>query len=643
MVAPTRSQAFNGKQGVRLARYLMALVAYCVCTGLLGIAHWLGLIPARPAMVAAVAMLAANVAIFALIRSGLNERFKDPSLTWMQVLSAIAVIMYVTYYSDHDRGVPLMVSLLVLSFGAFRFTTRDFLLAAGIVLAAYAAVINLLFWHKPESVNVYLEAFTWLTLAAVLPCYAFVGGRLSELRQRLRRTNEELSEALEMIQKMATHDTLTALPNRALFNETLSHAIAQAARHKRSLALFFLDIDRFKNINDTLGHAVGDRVLQDAARRLTAAVRASDLVARLGGDEFVLLVEDFAAASDLTDIAEKVLAAFIPTFSIDGQELALSVSVGICTYPSGGEDAQQLVSSADIAMYRAKEQGRNRYCFYSDDLNDLSAERLALEAGLRHALLRGEIEVFYQPKVDFTSGRVNGVEALIRWRHPEKGLLMPDRFVPLAEEIGAIIPIGYWTLRRVCERARHWQELGMPLAVAVNLSASQFHEPRLVTELAAILKATGMPAGQLELEITESMVMRDPDRAVAIMESLRKMGVRISIDDFGTGHSSLGYLKRFPVDRLKVDRSFVRDLPHNGDDVAITRAVIAMAHSLRMSVVAEGVEHQEQFDLLRAEGCDEFQGYYCARPLEEDDLIAFVAARQPPASAARTAATRSRA
>ncbi|HUQ28503.1 MAG TPA: EAL domain-containing protein [Usitatibacter sp.] len=642
MSATKRSQSFDGKQGVRLQRFFLALGAYGVSIGLLAIACWLEIIPVRPAIFASVAMVVSNLLVFGLIRSGINRRFSDPSLTWVQVVAGIAVIMYITYHADSDRALPLIVTMLVLSFGAFRFSTREFLLAAGLVLAAYAAVINLLFWHKPDTVNVYLEAFTWLTLAAVLPVYATVGGRLSELRQRLRRTNDELSQALEMIQKMATHDTLTALPNRALFNETLSHAIAQAARHKRSLALFFLDIDRFKNINDTLGHGIGDRVLQEASRRLVSAVRTSDMVARLGGDEFVLLVEDFAVPGDLDDIAAKVLAAFTPTFHIDKQELALSVSVGICTYPSGGEDAQQLVSSADIAMYRAKEQGRNRYCFYSEDLNDVSEERLALEAGLRHALERGEIEVFYQPKVDFGNGRVNGVEALIRWRHPEKGLLMPDRFVPLAEEIGAIIPIGYWTLRRVCERVRHWQELGMQLPVAVNLSASQFHEPKLVTELASILKATGVPAGYLELEITESMVMRDTDRAVAIMESLRRMGIRISIDDFGTGHSSLGYLKRFPVDRLKVDRSFVRDLPHNGDDVAITRAVIAMAHSLKMSVVAEGVEHQEQFDLLRAEGCDEFQGYFCARPMEEADLLKFVATRQPPTSAARTATMRSR-
>ena len=643
MASRERSVKFSGKQGIRLERFLMAVAAYAVCLGLLAIAHRLRLIALQPAIVAAAAMTLINAAVFLLIRSGVNQRFADPSLTWPQIVAGTVVLMYVAYHSDGARAVPLMVSLLVLSFGAFRFNTREFLRAAGLVLASYAAVINLLFWRKPDAVNVYLEAFQWLTLAAVLPVFALVGGRLSELRRSLRRTNEELSEALQMIQKMATHDTLTSLPNRALFNETLSHAIARAARHRHTLGLFFLDIDRFKNINDTLGHATGDLVLQEVGRRLVSATRSSDMVARLGGDEFVLLVENYESAQDLDDIAAKVLAAFAPTFRVHEQELALSASIGVCTYPAGGEDAQRFLASADIAMYRAKEMGRNRFCIYSPELNDLSEERLALEASLRHALDRGELEMFYQPKVDFASGRVNGVEALIRWRHPKLGLLLPDRFVPMAEEIGAIIPIGYWTLRRVCERGRQWQELGMPLSVAVNLCASQFHEPQLVSELASILKATGMPAGLLELEITESMVMRDPEGAVAIMESLRRMGVRISIDDFGTGHSSLGYLKRFPVDCLKVDRSFVRDLPHNGDDVAITRAVIAMAHSLKMSVVAEGVEHQEQFDLLRSEGCDEFQGYFCARPMEEDDLLQFVAKRQPPAIAARTAAMRSRA
>jgi diguanylate cyclase (GGDEF)-like protein len=624
LVAPGRSQGTKNKQAVRMKRFLLATGAYAACGLLLAIAYHLRLIALGPALATVFLMIAVNASVYLALRLGLNERCGDPSLTWLQIAAGVGVLMFVTYHFDRDRGLALMLSMLILSFGAFRFNTREFLRATGLVLAGYAIVINLLFWRKPEVVDVYLEAFQWITLALVLPCFAVVGGRLSELRQRLRRTNDELTAALEMIQKMATHDTLTSLPNRALFNEALNHAIAQAERHKRQLALFFLDLDRFKNINDTLGHAVGDRVLQEAARRLTGAVRTSDLVARLGGDEFVLLIEDFSGTEHLADIAAKIHAAFAPTAIIDQQELALSASVGICTYPEDGADGQVLLANADIAMYRAKEQGRNRFCFYAAELNHLSQERLALEAGLRHALERGEIEVFYQPKIEFGNGRVSGVEALIRWRHPQLGLLLPDKFVPLAEEIGAIIPIGYWTLRRVCERARRWVEQGAPLPVAVNLSASQFHEPELVSELAAIFKATGVSPRLLELEITESMVMRDPDRAVEVMEALHAMGVVISIDDFGTGHSSLGYLKRFPIDRLKVDRSFVRDLPHNRDDVAITRAVIAMAHSLRMSVVAEGVEHREQFELLRDEGCDEFQGYYCAKPMEEADLMRFL-------------------
>ena len=617
----------GGRQAVRMRRFVLAIGAYSVCVTLLVLAHLLGLIALAPTVGIAAAMFGVNGAFFLLFHTGTNERFADPSLTWFQVLAGIVVLMTTVYFFDRDRALPLMVSLLVLSFGAFRFNTREFLTAAGVVLAAHAMVVDALMWRRPETVNVLLEGFNWLTLACVLPCFALVGGRLSEMRQSLRRTNDELGTALGTIQKMATHDTLTALPNRALFNETLLHSIARAERNQGTLALFFLDLDRFKYVNDTLGHAVGDRVLQEAARRLACAVRASDLVARLGGDEFVLLVEDHRDTADLAELAAKVLAAFAASMHVDGQELGVSASIGICAYPADGKDAQTLLANADIAMYRAKEQGRNRSCFYSADLNTLSQERLGLEAGLRHAIERGELDVFYQPKIDFASGRVTGVEALIRWRHPQLGLLLPDKFIPLAEEIGAIVPIGYWTWRRVCERARRWQELGMGLPIAVNLSASQFHEPELVRELSRILKETGVGPHFLEIEITESMVMRDPDRAARVMEELRAMGLRISIDDFGTGHSSLGYLKRFPIDRLKVDRSFVRDLPHNGDDVAITRAVIAMAHSLKMSVVAEGVEHQDQFDLLRSEGCDEFQGFFCARPLEEPDLMSFLAAR----------------
>ena len=618
------SDGNRSSQAVRLRRFYLAGAAYGVSVPMLVIAHGLGLITWPPVIETFALIALVNTAVYGLLRSGANQRMVDPSLTWVQVVLAIAVLMFCVYHFDKERGVALMMCLVILAFGAFRFTTREFLTASGLVLAGYAGVVNLLMWLKPEVVDVPLEAYRWVALAFVLPCFSLVGGRLSELRRRLRRTNDELSSALAMIQRMATHDTLTSLPNRAVFNETLVHTIGLAERHARSLALLFLDIDRFKNINDTLGHSVGDRVLEEVARRLTGAVRSCDLVARLGGDEFVLLVEDFHDNTDLGEIADKILASLRPNFTVEGHELALSASIGICTYPADGKDAQTLVSNADIAMYRAKDQGRNRWCFYAAGLNELSQERLVLEAALRHALEREEIEVFYQPKIEFGEGRVTGVEALIRWRHPQLGLIMPDRFVPLAEETGLIIPIGYWTLRRVCERVRRWQEQGMALSVAVNLSASQFHQPELVRELAAILAATGASAESLELEITETMVMKDPERAVAVMHQLRAMGLRLSIDDFGTGHSSLGYLKRFPINRLKVDRSFVRDLPHNGDDVAITRAVIAMAHSLKMSVVAEGVEHRQQFDLLRAEGCDEFQGYYCRPPLEEAQLIEFL-------------------
>jgi diguanylate cyclase (GGDEF)-like protein len=624
MQKAARSEAVAARQQVRRRRFYLAVAAYAVCLPVLGAAHYLGIIPLGATVRVAVLMAVANAAFYALFASGINLRFADPSLTWPQMIVGTAILMHAAYYADTERGLALMICLVVLTFGAFRFTTREFLTASGMVLAAYLFVINVMMWAKPAVVNVPLEAYRWLTLALVLPCFSVVGGRVSELRHRLRRSNEELTSALAMIQKMATHDALTGLPNRALFNETLVHAIGQAHRHHRQLALFFLDMDRFKNINDTLGHSIGDRVLQEAARRITGAVRGSDMVARLGGDEFVLLVEDFADTADLADVAVKILAAFQSTVVVDGQELALSASVGVCTFPEDGTDAQTLLSNADIAMYRAKDQGRNRHCFYSAELNKLSQERLALEAALRHALERDEIEIHYQPKIEFGGGRVTGVEALIRWRHPQLGLLMPDRFVPLAEETGLIVPIGYWTLRQVCERVCRWKEKGMSLSVAVNLSASQFHQPELVKELAAILWSTGAPAQHLELEITETMVMKDPERAVAVMDQLRAMGVRISIDDFGTGHSSLGYLKRFPIDRLKVDRSFVRELAYNGDDVAITRAVIALAHSLKMTVVAEGVEDQRQFDILREQGCDEFQGYYCRPPLPEPELMRFL-------------------
>jgi len=613
------------KQAVRLRRFLLGSAAYAICIPLVWLACEFNLIARGPALVLVAAMLAVNVGLYAVFRSGLNRRFSEPSLTWPQVFIGNVLVMVAVYSFDQGRAIVLNLSLVVLSFGVYRFTTREFVKTALQILAGYAAVINLLMFFKPETVNVYVEWFQWAGLAAVLPLFAVIGGRISRLRQRLRTSNEELRTALGAVRQMATHDPLTGLPNRVLFNEELQRALARAERHARPVALFFMDLDRFKNINDTLGHQFGDRVLQEAGKCLIACVREGDIIARLGGDEFVLLVEELGDPATLTEIARKLLAAVSELGKIDGQELNVTLSIGICTFPADGRDAKTLLAGADIAMYRAKERGRNGFCFYSAELQSHTPEKLALEAGLRHGLDRGEFRVHYQPKIDMATGAITGVEALLRWQHPEKGLLLPEKFIKLAEETGLIVPIGLWTLREVCTRAKAWKDAGLQrMPVAVNLSAIQFREEQLVSQLAEILKSTGTDADILELEITESMVMRDPDEAVKLMHNLRAMGVRLTIDDFGTGFSSLGYLKLFPINSLKVDRSFVRDLPHSADDAAITRAVIAMAHSLQMNVIAEGVELREQLDVLRKQGCDEFQGYLCRPPLTEDDLLRFI-------------------
>jgi diguanylate cyclase (GGDEF)-like protein len=616
------------RQSVRLRRFLLASATYAICLPLLALACALGMVEPWPAVLIAILMVSVNLALYIVFRTGLNERFEDPSLTRAQVLTAITVLMFAVYSFDQGRAMVLNLALVVLTFGVFRFTTREFVRTALWILAGYALVINLLMHFKPGTVNVYHEWFQWAGLAGLLPLFAMIGGRISRLRERLRASNEELREALGAVRQMATHDHLTSLPNRVLFNEELQRALARAERHARPVALFFMDLDRFKNINDTLGHQFGDRVLQEAAKRLSSCVREGDIIARLGGDEFVLLVEELGDPAALTEVARKLLASVADLGAIDGQELNISLSIGICAYPADGRDAKSLLAGADIAMYRAKEQGRNRFCFYSAELQSHTPEKLALEAGLRHGLERNEFRVHYQPKIDMASGEITGVEALLRWQHPEHGLLLPEKFIHIAEETGLIIPIGYWTLREVCSRAKAWEAAGLPrMPVAVNLSANQFAQEQLVPQLAEILKSTAIDPGILELEITESMVMRDPEQAVQLMHNLRAMGVRLTIDDFGTGYSSLGYLKRFPINSLKVDRSFVRDLPHSVDDIAITRAVIAMAHSLQMNVIAEGVELKEQLDVLRKEGCDEFQGYLCRPPLVEEELIGFVRER----------------
>ncbi len=429
-------------------------------------------------------------------------------------------------------------------------------------------------------------------------------------------------QAEERVHHLAHFDELTGLPNRSMFNQRLNHALVHARRNDKPLAILFIDLDRFKNINDTLGHEAGDRVLKQVAERLLGCLREGDTVGRLGGDEFVVLIEELAQPMHVAAVAQKIIAAVAQPVVLEAHEFHITASIGISTYPDDSEDMQGLLKNADISMYRAKEQGKNNYQFYSALMNIHTLDRLALESGLRHALERNEFLLHYQPKVDIGSGRITGMEALLRWQRPGQELIPPAQFIALAEETGLIVPIGEWVLRTACARNKSWREEGLPpLRIAVNLSARQFAHANLLQDVARALRETGLDPAALEFEITESMVMHDPERAVTLLTRLKAMGIHLSIDDFGTGYSSLSYLKRFPIDSVKIDRSFIHDIPGDADDAAITRAIIAMAHSLRLKVIAEGVETEEQLSFLRELGCDEMQGYYFSEPLAEDEFL----------------------
>ena len=614
--------ATEERQSLRNGRFLMAAgTSLLVCVALF-ICAFLELLPWRIALEGTAGIVTLVVMFYALFRSGLNLRFADPSLTKPQVYIGITLLMIGLYSVDVGRGISLGLCFFAFLFGIFRLSTRELMTVTLYTLAAYALVINLLMHWRPESIqNVQQEWFNWTLLALTLPWFSMIGGRIRELRDRLRERKRELQDAIGTIQAMATRDEVTGLYNRAFFTESLGHALAQAQRHDRSLALLLIDVDRFKLINDSLGHAVGDEALREIGGRIAGCVRGSDLVARLGGDEFVALIESVSAPQALHEIAQKIIEAVARPLELDRRELALSVSIGVVTMPGDGSDAPTLMRNADVAMYRAKAQGRNRYSFYTREMSERADERLALELDLHRAIERGELRVLYQPKVAVADGGIRGAEALLRRQHPRLGLLAPNRFIDLAEETGAIVPIGRWVLKEACARAAAW---GGHYSIAVNLSARQFSDPGLLATVEEALRASGLDAALLELEITESMVMEEPEAAAQTMHKLRALGTQLSMDDFGTGYSSLGYLKRFPLTTVKLDRSFVRDLPLDDDDVAIARAVLAMAHSLRMDVTAEGVERADQLEFLRREGCLSYQGYYCSPPVAEAELLSLL-------------------
>jgi diguanylate cyclase (GGDEF)-like protein len=455
-----------------------------------------------------------------------------------------------------------------------------------------------------------------------------------DLVELLRRLTENVSFALEsfdradektkadeQIQYLATHDGLTGLPNRAMFNGLLEQSIKMARRNKQKCAVLFIDLDRFKVINDSLGHAAGDKLLVEVANRLRDCVRESDVVARLGGDEFVVILNDNADRDQITLIARKILSSLMPAVTLAGHECRTTGSIGIAIFPENGSDGHTLTKNADMAMYLAKEEGKNDFRFFSTQIKTQSIERLMLETSMRHALELDQFSLHYQPKLDIATGKISGVEALLRWTHPDLGNLAPMKFIPLAEETGLIIPIGRWVLKTACAQSVAWQRAGLPeISMAVNLSPRQFQDDHLLQDIDDVLKDTGLPPRLLQLEITESMVMQNIERAIKLLDEIQSRGIRLAIDDFGTGYSSMSVMKRFPIDTIKIDRSFVRDLAENHEDRAIATAIINMGKALGLTVVAEGVETTEQDSFLREHACDEIQGYLFSKPVPAGDI-----------------------
>jgi diguanylate cyclase (GGDEF)-like protein/PAS domain S-box-containing protein len=435
----------------------------------------------------------------------------------------------------------------------------------------------------------------------------------------------QIKQSQDSLHRLAHHDPLTDLPNRLLLTERLQHSIARAERTGAGIAVVFLDVDRFKRINDSLGHPIGDRLLKEVAARLSAAVRREDTVARLGGDEFVVVLEGIGRARDVQAAVHRILSGFEAPLRLEDHEVGVTASLGVSLYPRDGEDVTTLLRNADAAMYQAKESGRNTFHIYTEDLTRKAFQRVLLESSLRHAIGEGELRLHYQPQVDLSSGRTIGVEALCRWQHIDLGMIAPSDFIPLAEETGLILPLGTWVLRTACRQGREWLDAGIGFGrIAVNLAGPQLQRGGLADLVLGILADTGLPPACLELEVTEGFIMQQPEFAIKQLGKLRDRGVMLAIDDFGTGYSSLSYLKRLPIHRLKIDRSFVRDIPSDPDDMAIARAIIALGRSLGLDVIAEGVETAEQARFLCRSGCCAAQGFWFSEALPAEELIAIL-------------------
>jgi diguanylate cyclase (GGDEF)-like protein len=455
----------------------------------------------------------------------------------------------------------------------------------------------------------------WIATLGLVDVMLYFGLAIGLVIWLLEEERQATMDAAAKIEKIAYHDSLTGLPNRQLFLNQMGMALHRARRTNRIVAVLFLDLDRFKVVNDSLGHAAGDLLLQTVSERIRSAVRGEDSVTRLGGDEFAVLCTDVGSADDAMLVAERIIAAVKRPICLDGQEVFVTTSLGISLYPADATHAEGLLKSADAAMYRAKAQGRDLVERYVPELGAAALEQLGLESNLQRALEHDQLLVYYQPIVDSSTGRINGLEALLRWNHPERGILLPSEFIGLAEATGAIVPMGEWVLRRACAQVQRWRDRGQThLRAAVNLSVRQLQHADLVARVQQVLDETRLPAEHLEIEITESIAMRSSGRAIDSVRALKARGVRVSIDDLGTGYSSLSALRLFPIDSLKIDRSFVNGVPHNTDDSAIAAAVIALGQTLGVNVIAEGVERSEQLAFFTDHRCAEWQGYLLVSP-----------------------------
>ena len=472
-------------------------------------------------------------------------------------------------------------------------------------------------WNRRKNGEIYPE---WLSIGTVKDDQGKVVNYISIFNDITQRKESE-----QHIQFLAHYDSLTKLPNRALFGDRLMQALAAAKRSDEKVALLFLDLDRFKSINDSLGHLSGDQLLQSVAARLKSCVREVDTVCRQGGDEFMVLLPGIERAEDAAHVAMKIVTSMSEAHFVEDSNLIVTFSIGISIYPDDAGDSQAMIKNADAAMYHAKEKGRNNFQFFTPDMNAEASERLVLESDLRRAVQQGEFVLHYQPQTDNRSGKVVGIEALIRWMHPDRGMISPAKFIPIAEDCGLINAIGEWVLRTACIQNKKWQDEGvLKVPMAVNISALQFHQKDFRDTIAHALRDSGLEPGYLELELTESITVKDVETTVRLLNELKLMGVLISIDDFGTGYSSLSYLKRFPIDKLKIDQSFVRDITTDADDAAIVQTIISMGHGLRLKVIAEGVETAEQILFLKERQCDEIQGYYFSKPLPAEEFARFV-------------------